>query len=168
MKQLFPVVMFLAVIAYGKVNAQNANHPLFSDFPVSTTYTGQSHNPNLATPQAQKFRSRLIEGASEKANFAGHYIVIQWGCGTGCVSGAVLDALSGHVTFFPFVYVCCWGNVNADFKPISFRLNSHLIVFSGQLNEKGKVGVHYFNFDADRFEFIESIELGPSGFVVPQ
>ena len=82
--------------------------------------------------------------------------------------GAVLDAISGQVTFFPFVYVCCWQEVNAEFQPINFRSNSRLIVVSGQLHEQGKIGTHYFTFDGGRFNFLKTSPLGAEGFVVPQ
>jgi hypothetical protein len=30
-------------------------------------------------------------------NFGGHYFVVNWGCGTGCLMMVVVDAITGHV-----------------------------------------------------------------------
>jgi TPR repeat protein len=137
--------------------------PQFESFSVGTIYDGPTANPKLSTQKARKFRSRLIQAGSEKANFAGHYILVQWGCGTTCASGAALDAISGQITLFPFVYVCCWREVESEFHPIDFRLHSRLIVFKGQLHEEGELGAHYFTFDGGRFKFIKTVSLATDG-----
>ena len=128
--------------------------PQFQDFPVSVISTKQSAQPILATPRAREYRTQLNQAGSGTANFAGHYILAQWGCGTACVAGAVIDALTGQVTFFPFVNVCCWQNMHQQGAPIDFRVNSRLIVFSGQLDERGTIGTHYFAFRHGRFKLL--------------
>jgi hypothetical protein len=167
-KRLLTASALLAVALPAKVTAQNLTPPTFVDFAASSSYDGNSSMPKLSTPEARQYRTRLTEASSQKANFSGHYIVAQWGCGTECISGAVLDALSGEVTFFPFGYVCCWGNVKSDFEPISFRQSSRLIVFSGQLRGKGLLGMHYFTFDNGRFKLVRSIPATAEGFAVPR
>jgi len=149
-------------------STDTALSPQFKDFAVSTIYSGASSRPNLSTPQAREFRTRIIEASSGKVNFAGHYIVARWGCGTDCVAGAVIDALTGQVTFFPFVYVCCWQDVKSDFEPIRHRPNSRLIVFSGQLHEEGEMGTHYFVIDNGQFKFLKTNPLGGGDFEVPR
>jgi hypothetical protein len=142
--------------------------PQFQAFSVGTRYAGPAARPNLSTPQAREYRTRLMQAASERANFSGHYILVQWGCGTACVSGAVVDAISGKVTFFPFGYVCCWRAVSPEFRPINFRANSRLIIFSGQLHEEGETGTHYFTFDNGYFKFLKTIPLAAEVFPMPQ
>src|ERR1700758_72588 len=65
--------------------------PKFAQFPARE----YSHKPtgrvDLSTSNAYDFRTRLREGARQKANFAGHYVVVTWGCGTNCNMGAVVD-----------------------------------------------------------------------------
>lgn len=141
-----------------------ASLPQFSDYPVPKTYAGRSVRPILATPEARQFRTMLKMAASGKANFAGRYILAQWGCGTECIMGAVIDATSGKVSFFPFGDVCCWGTTELgipkeDFEPIHFRLNSRLIVFLGQLHDEGKVAAHYYSFDSGKFSLLNSIPI---------
>lgn len=88
--------------------------PRFEDYPVREVFTRTPHPPILATPQQRMFRTRIREGvengwgvwingqlAKEQnrpgPNFAGHYIVIVWGCGSGCIEMAMSDAATGVV-----------------------------------------------------------------------
>jgi hypothetical protein len=41
--------------------------------------------------------------------------------------------------------------MDSDFNPIVFRLNSRLIVFAGQLNEQGEKATFFMDFDGKYF-----------------
>lgn len=74
-----------------------ANAPKFEAYPAKV-YTGP--NAKLVfggDPQARMYRTRLREWATGKVNFAGHYILFTWGCGTGCVQIMFIDAKTGKV-----------------------------------------------------------------------
>jgi hypothetical protein len=137
--------------------AQDA--PRFSDHPVTQIYRGKSAPPRLTTPEARQFRTRLREAAAGKANFAGHFIVAKWGCGTSCATGAIIDVRSGAVTMLPFT-VCCSRETYDDFDSFAYRLDSRLIVFLGQRNEEGENGYHYYVFDKGRLRFLRTVETG--------
>ncbi|MFD1134006.1 hypothetical protein [Psychrobacter sanguinis] len=48
------------------------------------------------------FRTRLKAAHKDsEINFAGNYIVTTWGCGTSCVSGAMIDKRTGKVYDIP-------------------------------------------------------------------
>lgn len=51
-------------------------------------------------PQAREFRTVLSEALLGGVNFAGHYTVATWGCGTSCQNHAVLDARTGRIIAF--------------------------------------------------------------------
>jgi hypothetical protein len=80
--------------------------PRFTDYPVSESFSGKTA-PLVLSGEARAFRTRLKEAAREKPNFAGHFIVTTWGCGTECVMGAVIDASTGRVFMLPTT-LCCW------------------------------------------------------------
>ena len=61
------------------VLAQKAT-PRFEDYPATEAYNGKNA-PLVLTPRDREFRTRLRAAASEKPNFANHYIVTSWGCG---------------------------------------------------------------------------------------
>lgn len=85
--------------------------PSFEDFPSGKLFTGTPASPKLIEPWAKMYRTRIRDGvakpegafrgsdfvASKGPNFAGHYFVLNWGCGSGCLMLVVADALTGHV-----------------------------------------------------------------------
>lgn len=113
--------------------------------------------PVVLTRDDRMFRTRLKEASKEKPNFAGRYILTAWGCGTTCLMGAVIDAKTGKVYWWGFS-ICCWSSeVDGNFRPIEFRLNSKLIVFSGARNEKNDdSGAHFYKFENGRFVHLRS------------
>ena len=48
------------------------------------------------------FKTQLRETEGKSANFAGHYVVVSWGCGTPCQTVAMVEVKSGRVFFAPF------------------------------------------------------------------
>jgi hypothetical protein len=75
------------------------NLPSFEDFPVSEKFEGQPAPVNFSTdPDALRFVTAITEGAEKGPNFAGHYTVISWGCGTECESGVIVDAQTGAIS----------------------------------------------------------------------
>src|SRR5262244_2754969 len=74
--------------------------PTFGQYPASVEKARVKSIDFKHNPDARTFRTRLGEALKEGVNFAGHYVVAGWGCGTGCVSGAIIDARTGSV-FWP-------------------------------------------------------------------
>ena len=135
-----------------------SREPRFSDYPVRSIYKGKNV-PIRLTKNDMAFRTRLRWAATHmRPNFAGHYIFTEWGCGTECRDGAVIDAKTGKVYTWDFS-ICCWPmDVPDSFQPIDVRLNSSLIVFTGMRNEKeGDVGKHFYKFANGKFIHIRSI-----------
>jgi len=93
--------------------------PRFENHRVTKTFSGKRAPVNLRDhPQAQLFRTRLKLSAEKGSNFAGHYTVGTWGCGSDCRMVAVIDAINGHVYFAPF-------QVSTG---ASFRIDSNLFI----------------------------------------
>ena len=54
---------------------------------------------NLASHKnARMFRTNLRNAAKEGVNFAGHFVLVGWGCGTNCSVLAIIDARSEEHT----------------------------------------------------------------------
>lgn len=85
--------------------AKNATcHPTFSEYPVTNIFTGKRIPPNInQTHQVHLFRTVIREGAEGQSNFAGHYRVIEWGCGSPCHAFAIVDQETGDVYIVPVV-----------------------------------------------------------------
>lgn len=131
-----------------------AEVPQFRSYPAEVMAVGSGVPVDLTSPNAYSYRTRLRAAAAGPVNFAGHYKLTIWGCGTQCVTGAVVDALNGQVTFFPFSICCEDWPIDDKFERVVFRKNSRLIVFAGMLNEEGANGVHFFEFRDGRFQRI--------------
>lgn len=59
--------------------------------------------PDFSTnPKRLEFKTVITEGVKNNwPNFAGHYILIEWGCGTGCQDGVIVDANTGAIFDLP-------------------------------------------------------------------
>lgn len=84
----------------------------FEDFRCEV-WEGPLAKPDFArTPDAKRYITRITNGCKELGiNFAGHFTLITWGCGSPCQGGAVVDRKTGEIfwgyssslgsTFFP-------------------------------------------------------------------
>jgi hypothetical protein len=79
--------------------------PKFENYSTTERFQGKVHPAILATPLDRKFRTVIREGVAEGVNFAGHYILVDWGCGTGCNQFVIVNAKTGTVYDPPFHWV---------------------------------------------------------------
>ncbi len=98
--------------------------------------------------QSRRYRSAIEDAARGPIDFAGHYILAQWGCGAGCVMAAAVDTKSGHVTSLPFT-VSDWPLDVTE--PLMYRANSCMVVVRGSRNESKEHGTYYYAFDGKAF-----------------
>lgn len=148
MIRLLTVAVALLAIAFQAVG--QASRPSFSKFPV-TVEKARARSVDFKNDAASRsFRTRLNEAFRSGVNFAGHYIVAGWGCGTGCISGAIIDARTGKVQWpLEFNALGVWydGNNYVD-KPVEYRKNSRLLIIRGSPgvkdNEPEKPNGEYF------------------------
>jgi hypothetical protein len=157
--KLVKYLVFVTLVFFITTAAEaQSKTPKFSDYPVKSVYTGKNA-PIKLNRDEMAFRTRLRWAATHmRPNFAGHYIVTEWGCGAECRDGAVIDARTGKVSTWGFT-ICCWPISRPDkFEPVEFRINSNLIVFTGLRNEKeGDNGKHFYKFQNGRFIHIKSL-----------
>ncbi|MQW85981.1 hypothetical protein [Sinorhizobium saheli] len=121
--------------------------PKFKDYPAKI-YSGQQAPLRLDTPEARQHRTRLREAANDDINFGGRYVFTQWGAGTGCDTGALIDVKTGGVQFLPFA-ACNWSGYD---RPFEVRSTSRLLVVAGQVGEGGPRGAHFFEFNGKEFK----------------
>lgn len=69
----------------------------FEDFPYEV-YNGELRDPNFeSNPNYKKFITRITNECKEGVNFAGHYTMVTWGCGSPCQRGVVVDRKTGEI-----------------------------------------------------------------------
>ena len=138
------------VLAATMAVSDQAPLPTFESYPASEAFKGVPAAPRLDTPSARMFRTELRRQAATGPNFAGHFTFAMWGCGSGCSSFAMIDAVTGTVTFPKFSSE----DVGTDdrttcHRGLDYQLSSTLLVVSGSVN--GLVGTHYFNWSNGTF-----------------
>ena len=134
------------------------NDPRFEDMPVTEKFAGKPAPVKLLTTEARRYRTVIREGAREGPNFAGHFTIVTWGCGAGCVQFAIVDAKTGLV-YSPRFYVAARTHFDEETdqpdEPLQFRIDSKLLIVSGSPNEKNE-GVYYYSWDGKRLALIKS------------
>ena len=114
---------------------------------------------------ASMFRTNLRNAAKEGVNFAGHYILTTWGCGTNCTQSAIIDARNGRV-FFPRVlegagFGFC--DLPDDTEPMVSHADSRLLVLSGFKGgdlerENSPCGIYYLEWTGTDFKQVKFVE----------
>src|SRR5262249_31492183 len=106
-------------------------------------------------PRARTYRTALRQEVKEQPDFAGHYTLVQIGCGAGCVIVAIVEARSGRV-FFPGalrqIHSAGWGH---EPRGAEYRLSSRLLVVHGQVNsEEAPNGLSYFEWTGRQLKLL--------------
>jgi len=97
-------VCALAAICCASASAAPANRDaLFAKYASAPIYHGPVQLPHFKDRDRAfaDYRTRIHDRMRQGANFAGHYALIGWGCGTGCQSNVVGDVITGQVFDFP-------------------------------------------------------------------
>ena len=158
------LALALALPLAFRSQAQKGAPPRFEDYAVTKIFKGKPARPVFASnPQARTFRTRLTEGAQKGPNFAGHYTIVTWGCGTGCEQMAVVDAQTGRV-YFPKALSSLNYNLveNIEDAGLKYRLNSRLLVLVGSPGEEAEaantVGTFYYKWENNDFKLVHSVK----------
>jgi len=93
--------------------------PTFKTYHVDSIYTGRAARTDFSTtPQLKLFRTVIKAGyKTNKLNFAGHYCLVTWGCGSDCQGHAIIDLKDGKVYDAPGSGSGC-----------AFKKNSRMVV----------------------------------------
>jgi hypothetical protein len=145
--------------------------PRPKDYPAKP-YAGPNAAPDVRSEaRSRSYRTQLRGWATEKPNFAGHYILATWGCGTGCTQIAVIDALTGKVFHPPGVRSNSIVDVHdellvdvsssprrGDFGALRYRADSRLLILVG--TPEGRTenrGISYFVWENDALRRIRFV-----------
>lgn len=159
------------VLLFGGVLSTHAQVPTFGQYPAKVEKVIAKAIDFKHSPGASGFRTRLTAALREgKVTFAGHYILTGWGCGTGCVSTAIIDARTGRVFFpEPIGGVAVGDDENGDYvaEPVAFRKNSRLVIVHGtpgtQIDRETypPAGDYYYEWKNNNLRLIRSVPAKP-------
>lgn len=131
----------------------DVNKPDFARYPATPVNATVKHPLSGANDQIRA-RVAYVKNNQEKPDFAGHYVVAAYGCGTGCMATALVDVKTGVVYRAPF-------NQPKEGQG-SYRVDSKLIRFTDMQYERpgspqmvAQDGLAVWNDEAKKFELLE-------------
>jgi hypothetical protein len=140
--------------------------PQFSDYPAKDIYRSQPARP-IITKEFRSFSTMIRSGADSDVEFAGHYTVPRWGCGTGCNGFVIVDSISGRVyagfgvAELPFKWLEKHGG--EEMARMEFHPDSRLLKINACPNEQNCGLYDYAMVDGKGLKLIRK-ELLPEGF----
>lgn len=164
MMRTYILPSILLLIFSINISAQSARVPKFGQYTVAVEKARVKSINFKRNPSARTFRTRLSEALAGGVNFAGHYIVTGWGCGTGCTNAAIIEARTGDV-IWPDQFMnidASYGDGYSD-EQIEFKKNSRLLIIHGRpgsKNENAKIppsGDHYYEWRGNRLHVLKSV-----------
>jgi hypothetical protein len=148
----------LAALILG-AQAQSVPIPQFEDYKVAEVFSGRPAVPKLIRPGDKMFRTMIRTGAAKGPNFAGHFTIAEWGCGSSCVSIAIVDAKTGDVRDGPFHILgfATWiTGAGGDDQPLEYNLHSRLLKVRG-CPEEQNCGQYFYEWNGSRSRLIRKI-----------
>jgi hypothetical protein len=156
-----------------------ANLPRFEDYPASKIFQGEPATPLFATSEQRLYRTRIREGTAfgigaesdgnvlpGPVNFAGHYIIITFGCGSPCTLMAIVDALTGKIYNSPMASDLQMSTLGGGpwLPAVEYRQNSKLMIMRPcPALAPGPVYTHYFVWEGNRWSLVRKVP-GDGGF----
>jgi hypothetical protein len=110
--------------------------PSFDRYPAPAARAPRkpATSPRLTSKEARLYRTVIRDAFTQPANFAGHYRVAIWGCGTDCRNFAIVDKVTGATYTMPGVTAIS-GVMGNDDERVDFRAGSTLLIVAGCFND---------------------------------
>lgn len=159
------VLLTALFLVFSSIGFAQSTTPTFTQYSVKVEKI-ENVKVNLKSHKnANMFRTNLRNAAKEGVNFAGHYILTTWGCGTNCSESAIIDARNGRVFFPNELEGAGFGfcDLPDDTEPSVYKANSRLLVLSGfkggDLEKKGgRCGIYYLEWTGTKFKQVQFVE----------
>jgi len=150
------VCTILIAVAFG-YSAEAGQPPHFQDFAVTNVFKSKPAAVDLPShPEARHYRTELRRQSAEGADFAGHYKIAIWGCGSSCAAFAIVDSQNGHVYFPPELPYVTWTGYEGTNFGLQYRIDSKLLVLHGSPEEKSQIGTFYYLWQTNTLRLIRT------------
>lgn len=149
--------------------------PKFESYAVPVEHVAHAPRVDLQSdPRARLFRTNLRnatkDGVRYGPNFAGHYRLASWGCGTGCLNWMLVDLNTGRIASDNTMYSLENNRVAFDrekeddayakrrhatyeFGVLLYRADSSLLMTLGTPNEdEARDGIAYYRWTGKTFQ----------------
>lgn len=163
---MFFFLFFAVSLANSQAPARNGS-PQFEQYPISESWFGTAAPIKLKTHSDRLFRTQFRNAAKEPPNFAGHFRLTMWGCGTQCIEGGIVDLSTGQLLQIPYSeqphsgwptgeekWVVCY-SAFGEHEAVETRRDSRLLIVrcADVIKKDGGSYEHtfYFVFERNRF-----------------
>jgi hypothetical protein len=140
----------------------------FDDYAVENVFQGTPARPHILEKQHLEFRTAITDAAAKGANFAGHYAIAQWDCGSDCISLVIIDETDGRLFSPPFKVLTTPQVPGTDddppheFQGAVFQLKSRLLIVDG-CPEGKRCATYYYEWKDDQLKQLSMVpQRGPS------
>jgi hypothetical protein len=134
----------------------------FEQYPAKFEETNTSKKPILSTKVTKRYKTVITQASTLPANFAGHYRVATWGCGTDCRGFAIINKHTGATYTLPGVdYIA--GVPGNDEDRLQYKENSRLFIITGLLNDETE-GKFYYLWEGERLKLISKSSVKKKSF----
>ena len=149
--------ILFSVMALCSVSALGQETPNFAKFPEGVVKATVKQVNLSSHPRAKTFRAVLNNGLTGGVNFAGHFIIATWGCGSGCMQSAIIDGNTGNV-FFPGALegaTLGYGELT-NREPLEFKNDSRLLILNGVPGGKETgYGTRYYEWTGQTLKLVK-------------
>jgi hypothetical protein len=153
------------LVALSLVGIAQSKVPTFTQYAVKVERNRPAAVNLKSHKSANMFRTNLRNAAKEGVNFAGHYILTTWGCGTNCTQSGIIDARNGKVFFPTELEGASFGfcDLPDETEPMVYKANSRLLILNGfkgsDLDKQdGRCGVYYLEWTGMNFKQVKFVE----------
>ena len=158
-KFVLPIALLLTFSSIGFAQSPT---PTFKQYAVKVEKPKNIRVNLKSHKNANMFRTNLRNAAKEGVNFAGHYILTTWGCGTNCTQSAIIDARNGQVFFPGELEGAGFGfcEFPDDTEPTVSQANSRLLILNGFKGgdlsmENAPCGIYYLEWTGRNFKQVK-------------
>ncbi len=160
-----PIALLILLLSpLGAALAHGQSLPKFEAYPVFERFSGTPAPAIISQPRARLFRTMITTQAKGQPNFAGHYNLATWGCGSDCRGFALIDARTGKVYFHPRAFDVA-GVPYQDEDRLQFRPDSRLLIISGWVDGVGgyqEEATFYYVWKNNRFKLVRKTKIRKS------
>ena len=152
-----------------------ASFPRFEDYPATKVFHGKPVKPiflrnrDRLRDQDKFFRTKIADGAAKGPNFAGHYTVVEWGCGKNCVEFLIADAISGRIyfhtgsVFSPLMVPDQGAASGRQYAGLEYQPDSSLLIADGCAEAPNpKCETRYYRWEKNRLVMLASVSVPPA------
>jgi len=146
----------IAAIAIAIPISALAADPLPEQYKAAQVFGGKAKMPQFKGRDKayRQFRTQIRDGLADGVNFAGHYTVVQFGCGAGCVTGFIVDDSNGRV------YDAPRGGEANMYLTLRYQKDSRLIVAQWADNAKNACNLEFLEWDEGETKVLSSRKVG--------